>query len=131
MNFKTWCFGVLVLNVGFVGLLFAQTPTPAPLTIDQTSNSIRVDGHLEDWPSARMFLLNQKSQIVQGKSVWQGEDDFSGRVFFTYNDQYLFVVAVVQKKGKRSSITIQRFPFLTGIVWRSSFRPTLNNINPF
>ncbi len=95
------CFGVLVMNMCFATSAFAQTPTPSALTIDQTSVPIRVDGHLEDWPSARMFRFDQKNQIIQGKSLWQGEDDFSGRVFLTYDDQYLYLSAVVKKTNKK------------------------------
>lgn len=78
----------------------AQTPSPTPLTIDQAGAPIRVDGHLGDWPSTRMFLLDQPAQVTLGKVFWKGPDDFNGRVFLTYDDQYLYLSALVQKSGE-------------------------------
>ena len=105
MNLKTWRLGSLALALG--GLftlspfcLFAQTPVPTPLTINQTDSPIRVDGHLEDWPSTRMLVFNDASQIVSGKSFWKGVDSFQGRAFLTYDAQYLYVSAVVLKAGQ-------------------------------
>src|SRR5579885_1546638 len=91
-----------------VGVLFcplytplsAQTPSPTPLTIDQTGAPVRVDGHLGDWPSTRMFLLDQPAQVILGRAFWKGPDDFNGRVFLTYDDQYLYLSALVQKSGE-------------------------------
>jgi hypothetical protein len=104
MNLKTWRLGVLAVNIVFASSAFAldQTPTPqmTPLTVDETTTPIRVDGHLNDWPSARMILLNQPSQATLGKSYWKGEDDFSGRIFLTYDSQYLYLSAIVKKAGK-------------------------------
>ncbi len=81
------------------GPIRAQTPQPTPLTIDGTPLPIRVDGHLIEWPNARMVLLDQRSQVTEGKAFWKGEDDFSGRVFLTYNEQFLYIAAIVQKPG--------------------------------
>jgi hypothetical protein len=67
------------------------------LTIDGTTIPIRIDGHLDDWPAARMIHLYQKSQVTSGAPFWKDEDDFSGRVFITYNAQYLYLSAVVNK----------------------------------
>ena len=41
------------------------TPTPvvlAPITVNDTNKTIRVDGYLVDWPVTRMILLNQVGQ---------------------------------------------------------------------
>ncbi len=79
-------------------LLYSGTaPVPTPITIDETAIPIRIDGHLSDWPAARMILLNQKSQVTYGQVYWKGKDDFSGRVFITYDSEYLYVSAIVQK----------------------------------
>jgi hypothetical protein len=76
------------------------TPTvPAPITVNDTDRSIRVDGYLVDWPVTRMILLNQKSQVTSGILNWKSKDDFSGRVFITYDDQYLYLSAIVQKSS--------------------------------
>jgi hypothetical protein len=101
---KTWRLVVLVLEIAFsvVSVAFAQTPQLTPLTIDETTVPIRVDGHLNDWPAARMILLNQKSQITYGKAYWKGPEDFSGRVFLTYDEQYLYVSVIVEKKAKKA-----------------------------
>jgi hypothetical protein len=80
-----------------------QTPVPtldrttlAPITVNDTNRSIRVDGFLVDWPVTRMILLNQKSQVTYGLLNWKSKDDFSGRIFLTYDDQYLYLAAIVQ-----------------------------------
>lgn len=107
MNFKAYCLGILVLQLAFVSSAFAQTPTATPLTIDQTNVPIRVDGHLSDWPEARMIYLGREDQLTLGKNFWHGEDDFSGRVFITYDQQYLYISAIVQKT---QNMTLQTDP---------------------
>lgn len=97
MTFKTWRIGVLAVELAFGTCVYAQTPSAIPLTIDQTNVPIRVDGHLNDWPEARMLYLGRKDQVTFGKNFWHGEDDFSGRVFITYDQQYLYISAIVQK----------------------------------
>ncbi len=101
MNLKTWRLYVFVVEFAVVVPVFGQTPLPTttPLTINQTNVPIRVDGHLNDWPEARMIYLGLKDQVVLGKNFWKGEDDFNGRVFVTYDEQYLYVAAIVQKAG--------------------------------
>ena len=100
---KNWRLGVLALEMVFTASVaaFAQTPRPSPLTIDETTVPIRVDGHLSDWPVTRMILLNQKSQITYGKAYWKDDQDFNGRIFLTYDEQYLYISAIVQKKAKK------------------------------
>src|SRR5580658_3226525 len=101
MIFKTSRLRAFAVELGFTfivsALVFAQTPVSTPLTIDQTNVPIRVDGHLNDWPSVRMILLNLPSQVTYGKAYWKGEADFSGRVFLTYDEQLLYVAAGSQK----------------------------------
>src|ERR1700722_16208004 len=79
-----------------------QTPTvavPMPITVNDTNKSIRVDGYLVDWPLTPMILLNQKSQVTYGILNWKTKDDFSGRVFLTYDAQYLYLSAIIQKSS--------------------------------
>lgn len=99
MNFKTWSLVVLTTFIALPVSVFAQTPSPTPITINQTNVPIRVDGHLNDWPEARMIYLGRRDQITLGNNFWKGEEDFNGRVFITYDEQYLYVAAIVQKAG--------------------------------
>src|ERR1019366_3583078 len=94
MNLKTWRLGVLAVSFIFPVYALAEV-----LAVDETSVPIRVDGHLSTWPAARMILLGQASQVVSGKSFWKNADDFNGRIFITYDSQFLYVAAIVQKKG--------------------------------
>src|SRR5438128_1957996 len=66
-------------------------PAPVTMTVDETSQSIRVDGHLGDWPVTRMILLNDKSQVTSGKINWKDKDHFSGRIFVTYDSQNFYL----------------------------------------
>ena len=77
--------------------LFSQTEN---ITVDETPVSIRVDGHLDDWPSARMIELDQLDQVVIGKILWKGKDDFNGRFFLCYDAKYLYLAALVQKSSQ-------------------------------
>src|SRR5579871_4320977 len=97
MNCKTWRLGVLAVGMALAVSALGQTPTATPLSINQTDVPIRVDGHLSDWPEARMIYLGREDQLTLGKNFWHGEDDFSGRVFVTYDQQYLYISAIVQK----------------------------------
>ncbi len=103
MTIPFFCFWIIALLGSCLcpDFLFAQTPVPTAITIDEADVPIRVDGHLNDWPSARMILLNRKNQVTYGKAYWKGELDFSCRVFLTYDEQYLYVAAIVQKSGKK------------------------------
>lgn len=95
MTVRSFYAGLVVFF--FSSLTFAQNLPMTPVTVDECATTIRIDGHLDDWPLARMFHLNQKSQVTSGLSFWKDEDDFSGRVFITYNTQYLYFSAVVTK----------------------------------
>ncbi len=94
-------YRALFLSLFLVVPLWAQTPvvTPVttPLTVTDTDKPIRVDGYLVDWPKTRMILLNKKSQVTYGLLNWKSSDDFSGRIFLTYDSQYLYLSAIVQK----------------------------------
>lgn len=94
MKFKTLRLCVSAVNVLFACAVpvFSET-----FTVNDTSAPIRIDGHLTDWPSARMIRLDQKSQVTLGRAYWKGEDDFSGRVFITYDSQYLYLSVIVLK----------------------------------
>ncbi len=108
-GFNRWAAGVFRLRqtsliLGFVGqvalaLVLPFSSRAEKLTVDEASTPIRVDGHLTDWPEARMILLDQLSQVNSGKAFWKSSDDFSGRVFLTYDSLYLYVAAIVQKRG--------------------------------
>ncbi len=75
----------------------AQTSILTPLTIDEATTPIRIDGHLDDWPTSRLFHLYRKNQVTSGAPFWKDDDNFSGRIFITYNAQYLYLAAIVTK----------------------------------
>jgi len=82
-------------------LLFQTFPAFSDvLTVDDTQVSLSMDGHLQDWPECRMIDLDQSQQVVEGKFFWKGSDNFSGRVFLTYDKEYLYLSAVVTRDGK-------------------------------
>jgi hypothetical protein len=104
-SFMGFIFGFLLLGCPIAG--FGQTPSPTPssmslwtppppITVNETNKPIRIDGFLVDWPIARMILLNQKSQVSYGMLNWKTKDEFSGRIFLTYDSQYLYLSAIVQ-----------------------------------
>src|SRR5580693_2207541 len=116
MGFKTLCLCVFVSAFFFwcPFFLFAQIPSPTPFTVDETNVPIRVDGHLSHWPSARMILLNRKDQLTYGKAYWKGEDDFSGRVFLTYDEQFLYIACIVKKNGKKTVNSNEKLSLTNG-----------------
>ncbi|MGH7739813.1 MAG: sugar-binding protein [bacterium] len=67
--------------------------------MNDTPNPLNMDGHLRDWPDCRMITLDQSDQVVEGKAFWKGADDFSGRIFLTYDTEYLYISAVVTRNG--------------------------------
>ncbi len=107
MSSKTWrlifAFAraalTAVLTFAFAAFASAQTAVTTPITVDEAASSIRVDGHLGDWPSTRMILLNDRSQVTSGKINWKNKEQFNGRVFITYDPEYLYLSAVVKKSG--------------------------------
>ncbi|HVM33389.1 MAG TPA: sugar-binding protein [bacterium] len=99
--FRTAGFFRAFWRPGFLLILFlAAGPLfPDPLTVGETSISLNMDGHLEDWPASRMITLDQASQVVDGGFFWKGPDQFSGRVFLTYDGDFLYVAALVNRAG--------------------------------
>src|SRR5579859_2030179 len=122
------CFSILA-----AALILTFSAHADVLTIDETTTSLRIDGHLDSWPEARMITLNQASQITEGKVFWKDEDDFSGRIFLTYDSQYLYVAAIVTKRGRpvnnEAKLSLWNGDcleiFLTANPkWKSSHRPS-------
>ncbi len=94
MFFK-YTLAILAVVAAYPSFLSAQAPEL--LTIDEVTTPIRVDGHLDDWPNTRLFYLHLKSQVTSGLSFWRSADNFSGRIFVTYDKGNLYLSAVVTK----------------------------------
>jgi hypothetical protein len=91
----------LILFFLVLSLLFYQS-LPAfsdVITVGDTDVSLSMDGHLQDWPDCRMISLDESDQVVEGKFFWKGPDDFNGRVFITYDKEFLYLAAVVTRNG--------------------------------
>jgi hypothetical protein len=94
-SFRFWIFAfVLVAALGV-----SRSASSIVLTVNDTSVPLSIDGHLKDWPECRMINLDQPSQVVEGKFFWKGKDDFSGRLFVTYDSEYLYLAAIVTRNG--------------------------------
>ena len=46
-----------------------------------------------------MINLDESDQVVEGKFFWKGPDDFNGRVFLTYDQEFLYMAAVITRNG--------------------------------
>ncbi len=81
-------------------LLYQNIPAfSETITVGDTNVSLSMDGHLQDWPDCRMINLDNADQVVEGKFFWKGPDDFNGRIFITYDQEFLYLAAVVTRNG--------------------------------
>ncbi len=89
---------VCVLLTIFALSVPAITAEP-PLEITlRESTGIRVNGRLNDWPSARCLEIGRKTDVTRGSVAWVGEEAFSAKVFLSYDSDCLYLAAVVREE---------------------------------
>jgi len=49
-----------------------------------------LDGDFSKWESGTLYLLNKKSQIVDGEDLWKGSSRFSARVALAWDEENLY-----------------------------------------
>ncbi len=83
--------------------MFAQLPG-GKLQWDQERDALQaarvltkpvLDGDFSKWESGRLYMLNEDSQIADGKALWKGVSQFSARVAMAWDDENLYVAANV------------------------------------
>lgn len=89
-----WVF-ILLLSLSDVSLWAAVQPD---VLIMKDSGNLRVDGRLDDWPPSCRWILDSKNQVLDGSPYWQGPESLSAKIYFSYDDQNLYVAAVVRQK---------------------------------
>jgi hypothetical protein len=65
------------------------------LLCKKTSQPIVIDGNLDDWKDAVSINLNRADQIIVGKEKWLGITDCSGTVYTLWDDQNIYLSAVI------------------------------------
>lgn len=50
-----------------------------------------LDGDFSKWEAGSVYLLNKKSQIIEGEDVWKGLSQFSARVALAWDEENLYV----------------------------------------
>ncbi len=49
------------------------------------------DGDFSKWESGSLYLLNEESQIADGKALWKGASQFSARVALAWDEDNLYI----------------------------------------
>jgi hypothetical protein len=70
--------------------------SPPEITVRESSG-IRVDGRLNDWPSARCVELGEKKDVAGGSVAWMGAEAFSAKIFLSYDSDCLYLAVVARK----------------------------------
>ncbi len=70
---------------------------------------ISPDGSLADWKGIKPINLESKSNIVYNKSLWEGPEDLSARLYITTSERYMYIGIKVTDNSliypKRDSIS--------------------------
>jgi hypothetical protein len=60
------------------------------LKASRVSGKPVLDGDFSKWESGTLYLLNNNSQIVDGKDLWKGASQFSARVALAWDEENLY-----------------------------------------
>lgn len=97
-------FLYLLLFLSNISLWAAVQPD---VLIMKDSGNIRVDGRLDDWPPSCRWVLDSKDQVLDGHPYWQGPESLSAKIYFSYDDQNLYVAAVVRQKHGANGVSAE------------------------
>lgn len=74
------------------------------LPCKKTVQPIVIDGNLDDWKEAIPIYLNHADQIIIGKEKWRGITDCSGTIYTLWDDQNIYLSAVILDDIKSNTI---------------------------
>jgi len=81
---------------------FSGTLNGLPFTLDRAvsyaciplrTRPVTVDGALDDWPQCPAFQLGEPGQVRPDTSWWHGPTDVSGRLWFQWDAEALYIAA--------------------------------------
>ena len=83
-----------------------------------------IDGDFSKWEAGPVYLLNKKSQVIEGEDLWKGESQFSARVALAWDEENLYIGVDVTDPGLYQ-------PFLgRGVQNGDAFRLILDTMLP-
>jgi len=98
------CLFVLILTLLSVSLAFADPPavhpkTGEPLVIECLRGTPdAIDGDLSDWDLLALTpaVLDVEEQLNSGQTSWSGPDDLSGEFYLLWDDENIYIAAIVK-----------------------------------
>ncbi|HEV2352404.1 MAG TPA: beta-N-acetylglucosaminidase domain-containing protein [Terriglobia bacterium] len=57
----------------------------------RVSDPIILDGDFSKWRAGPLYVLDQKSQIMAGHTLWRGPDQFSARFALSWDDHFFYI----------------------------------------
>ena len=98
------CFFMGIITLLSVSLVIAQDPpavhpkTGEELVLEVFRGSPEIDGDLSDWNLAAMTpaVLDVEEQLNSGQASWDGPDDLSGEFYLLWDDENIYIAAVVK-----------------------------------
>jgi hypothetical protein len=83
-----------------------------------------IDGDFSKWEAGPVYLLNRKSQVIEGEDLWKGKSQFSARVALAWDEENLYIGVDVTDPGLYQ-------PFLgRGVQNGDAFRLILDTMLP-
>ncbi|MFB3895525.1 MAG: sugar-binding protein [bacterium] len=86
------------------GKILAKQRVVDFLPCKKATQPIVIDGKLDEWNDAAQITLNRADQITSKKANWRGIYDCSGAVYTLWDDQNLYVSAIILDDIKSNSI---------------------------
>ncbi len=77
------------------GLPFTLDRAVSSACIPRRTRPVTVDGSLDDWPRSPAFQLGEPGQVRPDVSWWHGPADLSGRLWFQWDAEVLYIAADV------------------------------------
>jgi len=102
VGLRVFLLSAILISVGF-DVPSSRAAGPEVLTIRDSGN-LRIDGRLDDWPVAGRWELDSKNQVLDGRPYWQGPGSLSAKIYFSYDEDNLYMAAVVRQAHLASGV---------------------------
>lgn len=70
---------------------------PGSFDLKDTPKPLRVDARLKDWPESRVFLMDRRDFVSEGRGFWRDPSQGSAKIYLTYDTEHLYLAAVVMQ----------------------------------
>jgi len=82
--------------------------TENALALRVSEHSIHIDGKLDDWSDTDVCYAESALQVKTGRSSWKNPTDLSGELRFRWDNEFLYLAALINDDVLERNATIER-----------------------